>query len=117
MTTSGSYVATAGRNRKRRLAKRVGQGLAGVIWPQRSLITHRELPGPGALEPDLWAKLQFLSESLCARCGMAFEIAVEPGQVCGACIAKPPAYERARAALILARPRVGSLVSRRRPSL
>jgi ComF family protein len=71
-----------------------------VIWPQRSLITHRELAGPGALEPELWAKLQFLSEPLCARCGMAFEIAVEPGQVCGACIAKPPAYERARAALV-----------------
>jgi ComF family protein len=71
-----------------------------VIWPQRSLITHRELAGPGALEPELWAKLQFLSEPLCARCGMAFEIAVEPGQVCGACIAKPPAYQRARAALV-----------------
>lgn len=71
-----------------------------MIWPQRSLITHRELAGPGALEPDLWAKLQFLSEPLCARCGAGFEIAVEPGQVCGACIADPPAYERARAALI-----------------
>lgn len=31
---------------------------------------------------------------------MAFEIAVEPGQVCGACIADPPAYDRARAALV-----------------
>lgn len=71
-----------------------------MIWPQRSLITHRELTGPGALEPDLWAKLQFLSEPLCAKCGMAFEIAVQPGQVCAACIAKPPAYQRARAALV-----------------
>jgi predicted amidophosphoribosyltransferase len=31
---------------------------------------------------------------------MGFEIAVEPGQVCGACIAKPLAYQRARAALV-----------------
>jgi ComF family protein len=71
-----------------------------MIWPQRSLITHRELAGPGALEPELWGKLQFLSEPLCARCGFAFEIAVEPEQVCPACIADPPAYDRSRAALV-----------------
>ena len=78
----------------------MARGLSSIIWPQRSLITHRELAGPGSLEADLWAKLQFLSEPLCARCGVPFEIAVEPGQVCGACIADPPAYDRARAALI-----------------
>lgn len=71
-----------------------------MFWPQRSLITHRELAGPGALEPELWSKLQFLSDPLCARCGVPFEIAVEPGQMCGACIARPPAYDRARAALV-----------------
>lgn len=84
----------------KRTSHRVGRGIAGLIWPQRSLITHRELAGPGALEPQLWAKLQFLSEPLCTCCGMQFEIAVEPRQVCGACIARPPAYDRARAALI-----------------
>lgn len=31
---------------------------------------------------------------------MQFEIAVEPGQVCGACLADPPACDRARAAVI-----------------
>jgi ComF family protein len=57
------------------------------------------VPGPGALEPELWARLQFLSEPLCARCGAAFDIAVDIAQLCGACIARPPAYDRARAAL------------------
>jgi hypothetical protein len=72
--TSGKHVAAGEGQVKRQLAKRsgrpfgqrVGRGLASVIWPQRSLITHRELAGPGALEPALWAKLQFLSEPLCA---------------------------------------------------
>jgi hypothetical protein len=41
---------------------------------------HRELAGPGALEPELWSKLRFPSEPLCARCGMQFEIAVDPVQ-------------------------------------
>lgn len=71
-----------------------------MVWPQRSLITGRELAGPGSLEPHLWAKLQFLSDPLCARCGTPFEIAVDPGQICGACIVRPPAYDRARAAVI-----------------
>lgn len=100
VTSSERYVATESRQPKRRLVGRVGRGLSGMIWPQRSLITHRELAGPGALEPHLWSKLQFLSEPMCARCGTLFEIAVEPGQVCAACIADPPAYERARAALV-----------------
>jgi ComF family protein len=103
--SSGAYVATdgaAGKARRGRSSKRVraGRSLAGLIWPQRSLITHRELPGPGALEPELWSKLVFISGHQCLRCGLPFEIEVEPDQVCGACIARPPAYDRARAALI-----------------
>ena len=58
------------------------------------------MAGPGALEPELWAKLQFLSDPLCARCGTPFEIAVDAAQECGACLAHPPVYDRARAALI-----------------
>jgi ComF family protein len=56
--------------------------------------------GPGALEPHLWAKLSFVSPPVCERCGTPFEIAVDPGQLCATCIAHPPAYDRARAALI-----------------
>lgn len=103
--SSPDYVATsrakdkAGRKDKAR-RKRRGAGLAGLIWPQRSLITNREVAGPGALEPELWAKLQFLSDPLCARCGTPFEIAVDAAQECGACLAHPPVYDRARAALI-----------------
>lgn len=97
---SDRYVATGEAARKPRLMKQLGTRVSGVIWPQRSLISQRELAGPGALEPKLWAQLQFLSEPLCARCGLPFEIAVDPDQVCGACNAKPPAYNRARAALV-----------------
>lgn len=94
---SGDYVAA---RRAKDKVRRGAGGLAGLIWPQRSLITHGEVPGPGALEPNLWAKLQFLSDPVCVRCGTPFEIAVDPGQVCGACLANPPVYDRARAALI-----------------
>lgn len=97
--SSPDYVA-APRLKGKAQRHRRRPGLATIIWPQRSLLTNREVPGPGALEPNLWAKLQFLSDPLCARCGTPFEIAVDPDQVCAACIAKPPLYDRARAALI-----------------
>jgi hypothetical protein len=68
----------------------VASALAGMIWPQRSLIAHRELAGPGALEPELWSRLCVMSEPLCRRHGMQFGIAAEPLQVCAAFIADPP---------------------------
>lgn len=97
--TSPDYVAPPARAHKRRRNPAIA-GLANLIWPQRSLITGREIAGPGALEPPLWAKLQFISPPVCARCGTPFEIAVDDAQLCGACIADPPAYDRARAALV-----------------
>mgnify|MGYP003390695900 CR=1 FL=1 len=97
-TSRDSVAAKAARDRRR--ARRVHSGgLAGLIWPQRSLITGRELAGPGSLEPELWAKLRFISDPVCATCGEPFEIAVEEGQLCSACLVRPPAYTRARAAL------------------
>lgn len=74
-------------------------GLSGLIWPQKSLITGREVAGPGPLEPEPWSKLRFISHPVCQRCGTPFEIAVDEAQECGACLIRPPAYNRARAAL------------------
>ncbi len=73
--------------------------VADAIWPQTSLVTGREIAGPGVLEPEYWATLKFLTGAMCARCGVPFEIEVEPDQVCPACIARPPIYDRARAAV------------------
>lgn len=97
--TSADYVAAPARQHKPRRRSRTAW-LADLIWPQRSLITGREVAGPGVLEPALWAKLQFISAPVCGCCGTPFEIAVDDGQLCGACIAHPPAYNRARAALV-----------------
>ncbi len=91
--------ASAGGSRRRSRLARLAGGLAGLIWPQRSLLTGRELVGPGAIEPELWAKIAFLSPPWCAVCGTPFEIAVADDQVCGACLAHPPVYDRARAAM------------------
>ncbi|MEZ5939446.1 MAG: ComF family protein [Hyphomonadaceae bacterium] len=74
--------------------------LLRAAWPPRSLVDGQELAGPGLLSAADWSRLTFVSPPLCRRCGMAFEIEVEQNQVCGACLSHPPAYDRARAALI-----------------
>jgi ComF family protein len=105
--TSSDHVAASGAGDKalRRIpVRRPGDSAAArvgrLIWPQRSLVSGDEVAGPGLIEPEYWSKLQFPSEPLCGRCGAPFEIMVDPGQRCGACLARPPAYDRARSALI-----------------
>jgi ComF family protein len=72
---------------------------ADLIWPPRSLLSEKILSRPGAIEPDLWSRLVFLSSPCCARCGFPFETDEAEDALCGACAAKAPAYYRARAVL------------------
>jgi ComF family protein len=46
---------------------------------------------------DCWARLTFLGEPCCARCGLPFAFAGEG--LCGGCLAEPPAFDRLRAAV------------------
>jgi ComF family protein len=99
MAASPEHVARERPRRKpRRAPKRIG-AIERLVFPQRSLITNRELPGPGALEADLWKELVFLRDPRCEACGVSFDLEVIEGQLCGACIASRPVYARARAAL------------------
>ncbi|WP_341364611.1 ComF family protein [Thalassospira sp. SN3W] len=53
---------------------------------------------------DCWIGLRFISEPLCACCGYPFELAADDnagdGILCGECLRKKPAFDRARAALV-----------------
>lgn len=44
-----------------------------------------------------WGKLTFLDGPACACCGLPFPVALEGDNLCAACLAKPPAFDRARA--------------------
>lgn len=83
----------------RKQTKRMLGAIDRLLWPPRSLITGEHLPGPGLIEPENWRALEFLSAPLCVRCGAPFEIDLGPDQSCAACIARPPVFDRARAAL------------------
>lgn len=53
-----------------------------------------------ALCAGCWSKAQFITAPQCACCGLPFDFSVAPASLCGQCIASPPAFARARAALV-----------------
>ncbi len=63
-------------------------------------------PGCGAIVADAhsfcldcWSGLHFLGEPCCMRCGLPFEHDGGGPAECGACLADPPRFDRARAAV------------------
>lgn len=85
--------------RARALAAGSLRSVLDAVLPPRCLACGTVTADPGALCADCWVRLTFLSDPLCARCGVPFEIPADAGSVCGRCLAEPPAYSRARAAV------------------
>jgi len=50
--------------------------------------------------PDCWRRVTFIAPPFCAICGAPFEIPVGADTLCGQCIAAPPRYAKARAAVL-----------------
>jgi len=87
---------------------RIGASLAGmgraatdVLLPP---LAHdsREATASAGLTADAWSRVVFLEAPVCDGCGAAFEADGGPfaGTRCAACLAKPYAFERARAACV-----------------
>lgn len=78
-----------------------------MILPPRCLVTGAETDAPGMLSPTVWAKLNFITQPICACCGVPFDIDLRqtlpdnPSEdlLCAPCLDNPPPFARARAAL------------------
>lgn len=76
-----------------------GRAALDAVLPPRCLATGRPVDRPGALDPAVWRAIDFLGEPHCLRCGRPFEFDVGEPVLCGACIRRAPAYDRARAVM------------------
>ena len=83
-----------------RMAKGALRGVAEFLWPQRSLVSGQRGVGKGPLTASEFAAIGFLSDPVCNTCGRPMELDLGPEAQCAACIARPPRWDRARAALI-----------------
>jgi ComF family protein len=77
-----------------------GNGALDLILPPQCPVTGERVAAPGLLSPAAWAKLQFIDDPVCARCGAPFASDYGEGATCAACIAAPPSFGRARAAVV-----------------
>ncbi len=77
----------------------IGRRVVDTVLPLRCLACGAIVDEIGALCPACWTGLELIAAPVCASCGLPFGHDGEPGAVCGGCLAHPPAFDRARAAL------------------
>jgi ComF family protein len=84
-------------------AKRLGlaaaRAMLDFVFPPVCPVSDEAVEAAGRLAPAAWAKLTFLAEPLCARCGFPFELDPGAEKLCAACAARPPVVARTRSAL------------------
>lgn len=92
LTTLGAWTRLAGRH------------ALDALLPPRCLACGQVVDEPGSLCAACWSRAAFIAPPYCACCGLPFELTGESeqsadGLTCAACAARPPRYDRARAAM------------------
>lgn len=77
-----------------------GRLALNTVLPPRCLACGELVDRQGQICAVCWPQLDFIARPYCDVCGLPFAHDMGPEAVCGACMAEPPAYDRARAALI-----------------
>jgi ComF family protein len=77
-------------------AKAAWRGALDLIFPPQALDGQSSMSG--GLPAASWSRIHFLDGPVCDGCGTPFEY--DPGSRCPACLAKPRAFDAARAACL-----------------
>jgi len=81
------------------ILREFGRHALDLALPARCFKCGEILEGAPGLCPLCWSRLHWLGEPCCTCCGRPFEFDQGPEARCPSCLAEPPPYERARAAL------------------
>lgn len=90
----------AGFGRAAGTAARLAGQLLDALLPPRCLSCGEAVDRQGGLCARCWTGLTFIAPPFCACCGLPFEYEAQEGALCGACLAAPPPFARARAVLV-----------------
>ncbi|MFZ5616768.1 MAG: ComF family protein [Pseudomonadota bacterium] len=74
--------------------------LLDALAPPLCPASGETLAAPGRLSASAWARLQFIDDPVCKRCGAPFAHDFGEGAECARCIAEPPDFDSARAAVV-----------------
>lgn len=77
--------------------RQAGRGVLDLLFPPLCIACREQVSAPGSFCPACWQELNFLEGPCCNQCGLPFEF--DPGgeTLCAACLAHPPAFDKARA--------------------
>lgn len=78
----------------------MGRGLLDLLLPPRCGNCGVDVSADAALCLDCWRAVTFISEPMCDICGVPFDVRPFGPAVCGDCLAGPPAFDRARSAVL-----------------
>jgi ComF family protein len=76
------------------------RSLLNLFFPPQCMVCDVLVPTHGTLCMDCWNSVPFISEPMCACCGLPLEFAVDENTLCGECLREHPPYSRARAAFV-----------------
>ncbi len=85
--------------RLRRRAASLLRGVANLVFPPRCLACQEMVERTGTLCAACWPQMRWLRAPCCAACGLPFSHALGEGALCAACLARPSAASRWRAAI------------------
>ncbi|HEY3695340.1 ComF family protein [Phenylobacterium sp.] len=80
-------------------ARAAATAVLDLVFPPRAL-DGAVSQAPGGLSAETWSKIAFLDGPVCDGCGVPFEYGLGVGVRCAACMARPRAFDRARAACL-----------------
>lgn len=71
--------------------------LLDLLFPPQCLNCDTIVPTHGTLCMGCWQKIQFISDPVCAACGLPFDYDIGSHALCGQCLHVRPSYTHARA--------------------
>ncbi len=71
-----------------------------AVLPPLCPISGARVAEAGMLSPEGWTQVHFIADPVCAQCGAPFALDYGAGAICPACVADPPRYDAARAAVV-----------------
>lgn len=77
-----------------------GRLALNALMPPTCPIAGQPIAMKGMVSPAGWSALHFVEAPYCRRCGVPFSAEYGEGVECPSCIAEPPAFDTARAAVV-----------------
>ena len=77
-----------------------GKSFLDAMMPPRCPISGTPVSDAGQLGPQAWSSLHFIDTPFCPSCGVPYAADYGAHVECPSCIASPPIFDRARAALV-----------------